>query len=210
MTKPGVDERIREFVRNGGTFITTFFSGYVDENDLVIIGGYPGRLRDILGIWVEEIDALPKDSSNSFLYGGKTYSAGMLCDIMHLEGARSLAEYQEDFYAASPVITCNSFGEGQAYYVGTRSEEAFYEKLMEDICKEQDICPVAETPLAVEATERRRDKEHYLFLLNHGDKAEKVSVPQACTDLLSSKSYKEKEQLELAAKGVAILKWMEK
>ena len=39
MTKPGVDERIREFVKQGGTFVTTFFSGYVDENDLVIIGG---------------------------------------------------------------------------------------------------------------------------------------------------------------------------
>lgn len=210
MTKPGVDARIREFVKNGGTFITTFFSGYVDENDLVIIGGYPGRLRDILGIWVEEIDALPENSSNSFVYDGEAYSARMLCDIMHLEGAKSLAEYQEDFYAGLPVITCNSFGEGQAYYVGTRSEEGFYDKLIAGICEGQRIHPVAETPSAVEATERYRDKERYLFLLNHGDKTEKISVPQACVDLLTSKAYEEKGQLELAAKGVAILKWMEK
>lgn len=197
-------------MKNGGTFITTFFSGYVDENDLVIIGGYPGRLRDILGIWVEEIDALPENSSNSFVYDGEAYSARMLCDIMHLEGAKSLAEYQEDFYAGSPVITCNSFGEGQAYYVGTRSEEGFYDKLIAGICEGQRIHPVAETPSAVEATERYRDKERYLFLLNHGDKTEKISVPQACVDLLTSKAYEEKGQLELAAKGVAILKWMEK
>lgn len=210
MTKPGVDERIREFVRNGGTFITTFFSGYVDENDLVIIGGYPGRLRDILGIWVEEIDALPKSSKNSFVYGGQAYSAGMLCDIMHLEGAKSLAEYQEDFYAGTPVITCNSFGKGQAYYVGTRPEQAFYERLMQEVCEKQGIRPVVGTPAAVEATERSRGKEHYLFLLNHGEEAEKMPVPQACIDLLTSRAYGEKEPLELAAKGVAILKWMEK
>ena len=42
----------------GGTFLTTFFSGMVQENDLVTLGGYPGKLRDILGIWVEEEDAL--------------------------------------------------------------------------------------------------------------------------------------------------------
>lgn len=35
-------------------FVTTYFSGIVDKHDLVIPEGYPGRLRDILGIWVEE------------------------------------------------------------------------------------------------------------------------------------------------------------
>ena len=59
MTKPGADEKIRKFVSEGGTFVTTFLSGLVDEHDLVITGGYPGKLRDILGIWVEETDALP-------------------------------------------------------------------------------------------------------------------------------------------------------
>lgn len=60
MTKGDYDEKIREYVQNGGTFITTYFSGIVDEHDLVILGGYPGKLRDILGIWVEENDALPE------------------------------------------------------------------------------------------------------------------------------------------------------
>lgn len=209
MTKPGVDQYIRSFVQNGGTFVTTFFSGYVDENDLVILGGYPGRLRDILGIWVEEIDALPDTKKNSFVYEGKTYSAGMLCDIMHLEGAKALAEYQEDFYAGTPVVTCNCFGEGEAYYVGTRSEEAFYKKLIQEICEKQKVYPAAETPSGVEAVERFRNDEHYLFLLNHNETGEKISVPGVCVDLLTGKSYQQKEQLEIAKKGVAILKWLE-
>ncbi len=209
MTKPGVDERIREFVKKGGTFVTTFFSGYVDENDLVVIGGYPGRLRDILGIWVEETDALPDDRNNSFVYGGQKYDAKLLCDIMHLEGAKVLAEYQEDFYAGTPVVTCNSFGEGKAYYVGTRSEEAFYSRLVKELCESQQIEPAAETPCGVEAVERFRDQEHYLFLLNHNEKTEKISVSRACTDLLTGTSYQEGQELELSKKGVAILKWIE-
>ncbi len=209
MTRPGADVRIREFVEHGGTFITTFFSGYVDENDLVIIGGYPGKLRDILGIWVEETDALPDTKKNSFVHDGQTYSAQLLCDILHLEGAQSLAEYEEDFYAGAPVITCNKFGKGTAYYVGTRSEQAFYEKLIREICEKQQIEPAANAPSGVEAVERFRDKEHYLFLLNHNEVDKQVPVPESGTDLLTGNNYRKDQCLNLAAKGVAVLKWME-
>ena len=43
MVKPGVAERINDFVRNGGNFVTTYFSGIVNENDLCFLGGFPGH-----------------------------------------------------------------------------------------------------------------------------------------------------------------------
>ena len=95
MTKTGTDEKVRNFVKKGGTFVTSYFSGIVDEHDLVITGGYPGKLRDILGIWVEESDALPSDRENHFTYEGKEYPAKLLCDLMHLESASELSRYQE-------------------------------------------------------------------------------------------------------------------
>ncbi len=58
MVKEGHADRLKEFVKNGGTFVTTFFSGIVNENDLVTLGGYPGELRELVGVWAEEIDAL--------------------------------------------------------------------------------------------------------------------------------------------------------
>ena len=125
MTKPGYDEKIRRFVEKGGVFVTTFFSGIVDEHDLVITGGYPGRLRDILGIWVEESDALPHGVQNEFSYQGIVYPAKLLCDLSHPEGAEVLSTYEKDFYQGMPAITKNSFGKGEAYYVATRSDRAF-------------------------------------------------------------------------------------
>ena len=86
MCKDGFDEKVREYVQQGGSFLTTYFSGYVEDHDLVTLGGYPGRLKDILGIWVEESDALPPEENNSFVYEGKQYPAGLLCDLMHLRG----------------------------------------------------------------------------------------------------------------------------
>ena len=167
MTKTGYDEKIRSYVRNGGTFITTYFSGIVNEHDLVIPGGYPGNLRDILGIWVEEQDALPENESNRFFYENAEYPAEMLCDIMHLEGAESVSLYEEDFYRGTPVITKNQFGEGTAWYIGTRSDRRFYHKLLTDIFRETGVESVMQTPDGVEAAERDNENGKFIFLLNH-------------------------------------------
>ncbi len=207
MTKPGVDERIREFVKAGGTFVTTCFSGYVDENDRVITGGYPGKLRDILGVWVEESDALPEHKSNRFICENQEYPAEILCDILHPEGAETLAEYQDDFYAGTPVLTENSFGKGKAYYVGTCSGDEFYRDFTRRLCREQQIVPSAEVMEEVEAVRRRGEQAEYLFLLNHGDREQEISIPEQCLELTQGKEYRQGERVFLPAKGVMILRF---
>jgi beta-galactosidase len=52
-------------VKNGGTLVTSFMSGIVDQSDNVYLGGYPGPLRKMAGIWVEEIDALAPEQHNT-------------------------------------------------------------------------------------------------------------------------------------------------
>ena len=142
MTKPGADEKIRKFVSEGGTFVTTFLSGLVDEHDLVITGGYPGKLRDILGIWVEETDALPSYMKNSFSWNEKSYDCGLICDIMHMENAQALACYDKDFYEGTPVLSKNEFGKGHAYYVATRAGQDFYADFLNKVLEEQGVEPV--------------------------------------------------------------------
>lgn len=206
MVKGNYDEKIRVFVKNGGRFLTTFFSGYVDEHDLVTIGGYPGKLRDILGIWVEEEDALPKEMENSFSYQGKTYPAKMLCDLLHTEGAQALTSYEKDFYAGMPVLTKNAFGKGYGYYVATSSDDAFYEDYLSEICAEAGITPIMDTPATVEVTMRSNANGSFVFLLNHGEETYETALPFAGTDLLTDTAYAQNDAITLKAKGVAIIK----
>lgn len=206
MVKGNYDEKIRTFVENGGRFLTTFFSGYVDEHDLVTIGGYPGKLRDILGIWVEEEDALPKEMENSFSYQGKTYPAKMLCDLLHTEGAQALTSYEKDFYAGMPVLTKNAFGKGYGYYVATSSDDAFYEDYLSEICAEAGITPIMDTPATVEVTMRSNANGSFVFLLNHGEETYETALPFAGTDLLTDTAYAQNDAITLKAKGVAIIK----
>lgn len=205
MVKPGLDEKIRQFVANGGTFLTTFFSGYVNETDLVTLGGYPGKLRDILGIWVEEIDCLPPGESNHFMWEGEQHEATLLCDLLHSEGAEVLTTYDEDFYAGMPVLTCNRFGKGRAYYMATRPDGAFYDKLVTMLCREQGVVPVLDTPEGVEATRRTNGKQDYLFLLNHSKQQQTVIADRNYRDTLSGEEFSAGQEILLKAVDVRIL-----
>lgn len=206
MVKDGDDEAVRRFVADGGTFVTGFFSGIVEEHDLAVPGGYPGKLRDILGIWVEECDALPSDAENSFLYRGVRYPARILCDLLHPEGACQVDEvgYESDFYRGCPVLTRNRFGKGRAYYVASSSSEDFYRRFLEDICKEAKVEPVLETPPGVEAASRVNERGTWIFLLNHTEQAQEVFLPWRGADLLGDSEIIERKVL-IGPRDVRIL-----
>lgn len=158
---------------------------------------------DIIG--VEESDALPRDKRNHFMYGGVSCEASLLCDLMHLEGARELASYEEDFYAGTPVITENSFGAGKAYYVGTRSSQKFYRMFMRERMEEKGISPVLEVPEGVEATERFKDGKGVMFVLNHNDEETVFVLNEARKDLLTGEQYEGGTVVTLEAKGGMLL-----
>ena len=42
-----------------------------------------------------------------------TYDCGILCDVIHAEGAEVVAEYGSDYYQGMPSLTVNSFGQGR-------------------------------------------------------------------------------------------------
>lgn len=206
MNKDGYDEKIRNYVKNGGCYITTYFSGYVDENDRVILGGYPGKQKDILGVWVEESDALPPYENNSFIYKGTEYPAGVLCDIMHLQGAKEISTYEKEFYAGTPVLTKNKLGDGIVYYVGTHSSDDFYATFLRDICSELFIEPVLDAPKDVEVTCRENEENKYIFVLNHKDVSSEVRLKKGGTDILTGTEYCADALVKLDSKGVAIIR----
>ena len=108
MVKEGMKEALEAFVKNGGILITTYMSGIVTESDNVHLGGYPGPLREMAGVWVEEIDALAPEQTNEVKFtDGTTASCNLLCDLMHLEGAEALATYEKDL--------CGHAGSHQKY-----------------------------------------------------------------------------------------------
>ena len=75
MYRAGFEQKMRAFVENGGVLVGTYWSGIADETDLCILGGNPGHMMDVFGIWNEETDALPDGMKNCMLTGEKQYDA---------------------------------------------------------------------------------------------------------------------------------------
>jgi beta-galactosidase len=207
MVRPGVAERIEAFVEQGGTFVATYLSGLVDEHDLAFENGYPGPLKRVLGIWNEEIDALYPEQSNQIVMSDQsgTYACGRLSEIIHCEGAETLATYGSDFYAGRPVVTRNSFGKGAAYYIASEPEERFLNDFYTRLLEEQQIQPVLATPAGVEVTRRDTTQGPLLFLLNHNAEGVQITLPAEWRyhDLIADKTVS--ATLQLAARDVAIL-----
>lgn len=210
MVKPGFAKKVEEFVTGGGTFVTTFFSGIVNENDLVTLGGYPGELRSVLGIWAEEIDALLPGHTNQIVmkeaWGALSgqYECGLLCDLIHAEGAEVLAEYGSDFYQGMPVVTVNSFGKGRAYYVASSPDAAFLQGFLKNLCEEKGIQPLLDAPEGVEVARRVKDGKAFLFLLNHNEGAAEVEIgSEAYKDLLAQTEVS--GTVQVPGRGVVIL-----
>ena len=179
MYKPGYAEKIKNYVENGGAYVTTFFSGMADETDLCFLAHHP--LEDVLGVIQEEVDAPSEDFENQFVYGGMTYPARRMCEIIHpKETAEVLAVYEKDFYAGCPVVTCNPYGKGRAWYLAAESDPAFLRAFYKDVFAEAGLQNAlgAELPYGVTVTERSsaagEEAKRIVFVMNF--KNEPVTV----------------------------------
>ena len=191
MVKPGLAERLRAFVEKGGTLVLTYFSGYVDENDLCFLDGMPGPLRPLAGVWAEEIDALyPGQSNKIVMRPGNAlglegeFACGFLCELAHAEGAQALADYGEDFYAGMPAVTENRLGKGRVIYLAARAEQKFLDLLYERLLRDAGVAPIVDAPAGVIVKEREKDGKKYTFLLNFAGQDVRIAVPEGL-DLVS-------------------------
>lgn len=207
MVKEGMAKALERYVAEGGTLATGFMSGIVNESDNVHLGGYPGPLRALAGIWAEEIDALAPEQSNEILFtDGTKACCGLLCDILHLEGAEEIARYGSNFYAGTPAVTKNAFGKGYTYYVGTVLSEDGLAKVLDLACDGAGVASVIGEETELEVTRRISDAGAVYFVMNFKD--QELPLPTVFAgkkDLLSGQTMEEGEMLGKYDVRIAVL-----
>lgn len=203
MLRSNMAEKIKSFVKNGGTYIATYMTGWVDESDLVILGGWPGPLREVLGVWCEEIDALYPEDSNQVCFKGTSYTAKELCELSHAETAQTLAAYQEDFYKGMPALTVNQYGEGKAYYMVARMDVSFLKAFYGEVADSANLKRILkDVPEGIIPAVRTDGTNEYVFLLNF--KEEEVNVEISGYELLQG--IEVTQALTLPAHGSAVVR----
>lgn len=210
MSKAGVADRLKTFVSNGGTVVFTYATGWVNENDLCYLGGFPGDgLMELTGVWAEELDPLyPTDKNSITTTEGTKYQCFSMCEIIHpnSDNVKVLASYDDDFYKGMPAVTENTYGKGKCYYIAARTENQFMDDFYGKLAAELDLeKPMIEAPVdGVSVETRYGDGEEYYFIMNFNNEEKSIKLTCSATDVLSG----EKVSSDIALKpfGYRILK----
>ena len=189
-------DKIREYVKNGGTVVMTANSAIVDETGKVFASTRPGRLSDVFGIRVasyEETETMNEISRKSFKgkkievnFKGKDINTeSTRFDVIEPKGAEvlgSITSLDKDY----PIITSNKYGKGRAIYMGLSAPPEVLNPLLDDLISELSIKKGPEVPSGVMA--RQIDNNHLLYLNVSGETKE-IQMKRNSRSILLDKEY---------------------
>ncbi|MFH9990086.1 beta-galactosidase [Streptomyces luteogriseus] len=180
---------LKAYVEQGGTLVVSYFSGIVDEHDAVHEGAYPGPLRDVLGLTVEEFSPLlPGERVRVTGPDGTELAADVWTEFVVPRGAESVLTYADGLTAGLPAVTRHRLGEGTAWYVSTRLGADGLDLLLGRAGEDARLAPRADLPRDVEVVRRTGTSGTYLFAVNHTGTDVKVPLEAAGTELLSGEA----------------------
>jgi beta-galactosidase len=204
----GEADLLKLYVQNGGTLVSTFNTGLVDEHHISPDSGYPHDLTDLFGLDVVEFDPLPPGEENHLTFKGAfptshLHPARIWCDLIEPRDCQVLATYSKDFYAGTPAVTLNTFGLGRAVYIGTMSHQYFYYDLVVWLRQVCNLFPLLKVPDTVEVSMRQKGEVKIYFLLNHQNSPVRIQFYKAMHDYLTGDILQ--GNLDLPPHGVLVL-----
>lgn len=207
LTTPELVKKLEEYVKAGGKLVLTMRAGVKDWNNSVIPKTLPGDFSELSGNKIEDYDCL-RQLSQSIAWTEEGYQdTGEVykwCDIITLNGAKALAVYEEEFYKGTPAVTCNEYGDGLTYYVGTELGEEMMKKLVSHLLNQSEVSSIISSPEGVEVCRRRVKDKDYLFVLNHSSAEKEVLLPQSWS-VIVGREYVNGYMLQLPAYETALL-----
>ncbi|MEO3768898.1 beta-galactosidase [Micromonospora sp. B9E7] len=211
MLKGDLAQRLEDVAARGGSVLTTYLSGRVDENDQAFLMDVPGPLGQLMGVRVDEWDARGPGVVNPVRLGAGAdqidVEARLLFELVIPQGAQVVGTYRSDFYAGTPAVTRNSFGAGDGWYVAADLDQAGVSWVVRRVLARHDVLgPYPDVPDLESAVRVAPDGSRLLFLLNHRADPVEVTARSSGVDLLTGDRAVTGSTLRLPAYGVVVLK----
>ncbi|MFJ9902399.1 beta-galactosidase [Streptomyces sp. NPDC101152] len=205
LVKGDLAERLEAVATRGGSVLTTFLSGRVDEHDRAFLTDVPGPLAALMGIRVDEWDARPPEFVQPV--PELAAEARFVFELVLPRDAEPVATYGADFYAGTPAVTRHPFGAGDGWYVATALDQPGVDRVMRRILARHDLIgPYAGHEGLETANRVAPDKTRLLFLLNHTAEPVRLTAHATATDLLTGKEVQSGDPIALDPRGVAVLR----
>jgi beta-galactosidase len=211
LLKGDLPQRLEEVATRGGSVVTTFLSGRVDEDDNAFLMDVPGPLGPLMGVRVDEWDARGPEIVNPVrLRSGDArldVESRLLFELVIPQGAEVVGTYRADFYAGTPAVTRNTFGAGHGWYVATGLDQAGVSWVIRQVLDRHDLSgPYPEVPDLETAVRVTPDGTRLLFLLNHRAEPVEVAASTGGVDLLTGDRVAPGRPISLEPRGVVVLR----
>ncbi|WUR57426.1 beta-galactosidase [Micromonospora chokoriensis] len=211
MLKGDLPQRLEDVAARGGSVLTTYLSGRVDENDQAFLMDVPGPLGQLMGVRVDEWDARGPEVVNPVRLGDGAgpvdVEARLLFELVIPQGAQVVGTYQADFYAGTPAVTRNSFGAGDGWYVAAGLDQEGVSWVVRQVLARHDVLgPYPDVADLESAVRVAPDGSRLLFLLNHRADPVEVTARRGGVDLLTGDRTVTGSTVRLPAYGVVVLK----
>lgn len=163
--------KIRDFVKNGGTMFMTSNPAIVDKKGQIFASTRPGLLSDVFGIRIgsyEKTEMLNEISPKfykgkrlEFTYKGKPVNTeSERLDIIEQKGAQvidNITSLDKDY----PIMTSNKYGKGRAIYLSLPANVDVLNPLLDELINELGIKKGPDVPSGVMA--RQIDKKPFFI-----------------------------------------------
>lgn len=205
MLKGDVAQRLAAVAERGGSVVTTFLSGRVDENDNAFLMDVPGPLGKLMGVRIDEWDAREPEFVNPVRFAdGTLCEARLLFELVIPQGAEVMGTYEADFYAGTPAVTRNACGAGFGWYVAANLDEQGVSWVIRQVLDHHGL--VGSYPGLETATRVTPDGTTILFLLNHGTEAVSAVAQAGGQNLLTGQWIEPGTPLKLEPRDVLVLR----
>ena len=204
--------RVRDYVVGGGRLVVTYYTGISDEKDHVWLGGYPGSIRDVVGVRVEEFMPMGNDFTGvpDHLDLSNGAVAHDIADVIGSvdESATVLATFKDNPWTGMdgvPAIMANTFGEGRSVYVGARLGREGLALSLPEILESLGMAEAGGNDGRVLHVEREgADGSRFVFSFNRTH--ETVRVPVEGEVVVSSFADVDGETASIKPNGVIVTK----
>ncbi len=192
-------ERIRAFVRDGGTFIAGFRLGVKDEHSRIVDTPLPGLLRDVMGVELIDYQPIYSEKQGVAFTGplaGPDADCRVWADILDPKQTEVLATYTGHHYKGKAAITSNTFGKGKAIYLGAHLESADLARVLLTLIAASGIRSSIQAPPGVEVTSRRASRATLTYILNHTAEPQSAQLGGSFKDVITGATCSNTVNLE--------------
>jgi beta-galactosidase len=179
-------QELKDFVRAGGTVLTNFLAGIKNPDNTAARASVPAGLVELFGMRVAEGEPVQTETWQSTVAQVRLQLSGeavvsrnaIWSESLEPQGAEVIGRYLDTYRQGEALATCNRYGAGRAYYLGTWLEDEA--GLCRILCQVATQAGVVAAPFrfgrGVEAIHRVLGAQEFWFLFNYREQPSVVEL----------------------------------